>query len=317
MEAKVFASLRERIGERHLGKRLRIQVNYSAKMFVWGNPLRNFHFENSDLFGDIVASCLKLGLCYKRGSKNSLDYQVRRHNFPLRDLPEPFDGFRIMHLSDIHADGITNRARDLCSLLKSLEADLCVITGDYRFKTHSRYQDSMQVMADILQCIDPPFGKWGVLGNHDFIEFVPPLEASGLSMLLNESTPLEKDGARIWLSGVDDDHLYHCADLGKTLQGIPPDDTVVLLSHTPELYKRAALDEIDLFLCGHTHGGQICLPGGVPLLTNASCSNRYCMGDWKYQDMSGYTSSGTGSSSVPVRFNCAPEIAIHTLRKGQ
>jgi predicted MPP superfamily phosphohydrolase len=315
MEAEIFASLKERIGERHLGKRLRIQVSYSAKMFFKGMKGQSFHFENSDLVGDIITACLKLSLCYKLGAKNALKYQVRRHDFVIRDLPPAFDGFKIMHLSDIHADGILNQAQDLCTLLQSLEADICVITGDYRFKTHSSYQSTLQVMADILQCIRAPYGKWGVLGNHDFIEFVAPLESEGLSMLLNESVAIEKEGEKIWLAGVDDDHFYQCADLGKTLLGIPPQDIIVLLSHTPELYKRAALDEIDLFLCGHTHAGQICLPGGFPPITNAACSLRYCRGRWQYLEMQGYTSSGTGSSGVPVRFNCAPEIAIHTLKR--
>ncbi len=315
MESQVFDSLKKRIGERHLGKRLRIQVNYSDRMFVRNDSLRNFHYENSSIFNTLVTLALKTTLSYDRGAKNALNYRVREHEFPLHGLPVAFDGLRILHLSDIHADGIADKAVELCRLLATIKADLCVITGDYRFKTHSSHQKMIRIMEKILSTIKVPMGIWGILGNHDFIETVTPLENAGLPMLLNETVSLDKDGARIWLAGVDDDHLYHCADLGKALLKVPPEDTVILLSHTPELYKKAALEEVDLFLCGHTHGGQICLPGEIPIMTNASCANRFCGGRWKYLNMQGYTSFGTGSSGVPVRFNCPPEIAIHTLRR--
>ena len=315
MEPEIFEALKARIGERHLGKRLRVQVTYSAKMYFKAMKGQSFHPENTDLFGEVIKACLKLSLCYNLGAKNNLKYQVRRHDFVIRDLPPAFDGFKIMHLSDIHADAIQDRAQTLCTLLKAQQADICVITGDYRFKTHSSYQQSLEVMTEILQAINTPYGTWGILGNHDFIEFVAPLERAGLSMLLNESVAIEKEGEKIWLNGVDDAHFYHCADLSKTLKDIPPQEINVLLSHTPEIYRQAALEEIDLFLCGHTHAGQICLPGGYPPMTNADCPLKFCRGRWKFLEMQGYTSAGTGSSGVPVRFNCAPEIAIHTLRR--
>lgn len=316
MEPQEFAVLKERIGERHLGKRLRVQVNYAEKMFVRNDSLKNFHYENSSVFNTMVTLALKTTLSYGRGARNAISYQVREHEFIIDALPFVFDGLRILHLSDIHADGIAGEAEELCGLLRTINADLCVITGDYRFRTHSSHTKTIEVMEKILAAIDVPMGTWGILGNHDFIESVSALEKSGLPILLNETVALKRNGSRIWLAGVDDDHLYHCADLGKTLAEIPPEETIILLSHTPELYKKAALEEVDLFLCGHTHGGQICLPGGLPVITNAACDNRYCSGRWRCQNMQGYTSLGTGSSGVPVRFNCPPEVAIHTLRRG-
>ncbi len=315
MISQDFTALKKRIGERHLGKRLRIQVKYSEKMFVRNDSLRNFHYENISIFNTLVTLVLKTTLCYGRGAKNAICYRLREQEFILNDLPDAFDGLRILHLSDIHADGIANEAEELCRLLTTIKADLCVITGDYRFKTHSSHSKTLGVMEKILSAIDAPMGKWGILGNHDFIEFVAPLEKAGLPILLNESVSLKKNDSRIWLAGVDDDHLYHCADFGKTLGQIPPEEIVILLCHSPEMYKKAALEEVDLFLCGHTHGGQICLPGGLPVITNASCANSYCGGRWQYQNMQGYTSFGTGASGVPVRFNCPPDVAIHTLKK--
>ena len=90
----------------------------------------------------------------------------------------------------------------------------------------------------------------------------------------------------------------------------------ILLSHTPEVYRQAAHAGFDLMLSGHTHGGQICLPGGVPLTLDSGC-RAIGAGAWRYDAMAGYTSVGAGSSIVPVRFNCPPEITLHRLHRSR
>jgi len=87
--------------------------------------------------------------------------------------------------------------------------------------------------------------------------------------------------------------------------------------YTPEIYRQAAAAGFDLLLSGHTHGGQICLPGGIPLTLDATLPRSLGSGAWKYRDMAGYTSVGAGSSVVPVRFNCPPEITLHYLRSAE
>jgi predicted MPP superfamily phosphohydrolase len=88
-----------------------------------------------------------------------------------------------------------------------------------------------------------------------------------------------------------------------------------LLSHTPETYRHAAYADFNLMLCGHTHGGQICLPGGVPVITDADVPRALARGAWRYQNLVGYTSAGAGSCIVDVRINCPPEITLHRLRR--
>jgi predicted MPP superfamily phosphohydrolase len=88
----------------------------------------------------------------------------------------------------------------------------------------------------------------------------------------------------------------------------------ILLSHTPEIYRQAAHAGFKLLLSGHTHGGQICLPGAIPLTLDSVLPRRMGAGAWKYHDMVGYTSVGVGSCIVPVRLNCPPEITLHCLR---
>jgi predicted MPP superfamily phosphohydrolase len=89
-----------------------------------------------------------------------------------------------------------------------------------------------------------------------------------------------------------------------------------LLSHTPEIYRQAAHAGYDLLLGGHTHGGQICLPGSIPITLDAVLPRRMGSGAWKYHHMAGYTSVGVGSSIVAVRINCPPEITLHQLQRG-
>ncbi len=114
---------------------------------------------------------------------------------------------------------------------------------------------------------------------------------------------------------MDDPHFYRADNIEKASADIPLEAFSILLAHTPEIYRQAAHAGFDLLLAGHTHGGQICLPGGVALTLDSVLPRRMGAGAWKHHDMHGYTSVGAGSSVVPVRFNCPPEITVHTLQK--
>jgi hypothetical protein len=157
---------------------------------------------------------------------------------------------------------------------------------------------------------------YGVLGNHDSIRMVPELEEMGIRMLLNEAESLERGDQRIHLVGIDDAHYYRADNIEKAVSQLPADEFSILLSHTPEIYRQAAHSDFDLLLSGHTHGGQICLPGAIPITLDSALPRRLGSGLWKYHDMVGYTSVGVGSSVAPVRINCLPEITLHHLRYG-
>jgi len=155
---------------------------------------------------------------------------------------------------------------------------------------------------------------YAVLGNHDSLRMVPHFESMGIQVLLNESVKIERGGAAIYLAGIDDPHYFRTDNMEKAAEDIPPDAVSVLLAHSPEIYRQAAHAGFSVMLCGHTHGGQICLPGGIPLMVNARCLRRYCKGSWRYHALAGYTSAGSGVSMVDVRLNCPPEITLHRLR---
>jgi predicted MPP superfamily phosphohydrolase len=155
---------------------------------------------------------------------------------------------------------------------------------------------------------------FGVLGNHDTIQMVPTMEAMGIGMLLNECEAIARGDQRIYLAGIDDAHFYRVDNIEKAALQIPEGAFSILLSHTPEVYRQAAHANFNLMLSGHTHGGQICLPGSIPIKLEAVLPRRMGAGAWLYQNMTGYTSVGAGSSVLPVRLNCPPEITLHCLR---
>ena len=134
-------------------------------------------------------------------------------------------------------------------------------------------------------------------------------------MLVNDAWPISEKGARIWIVGVDDPHYYRVDDAAHAFRTVPAQEFSIFLAHSPEAYRSAAAHGARLYLCGHTHGGQICLPGRGPLLTNSRAPRFTAAGTWRFREMIGYTSKGAGASGVPLRFNCPGEISLITLRQ--
>jgi len=312
-QPRLFEELEHRLGRDHLAKRLRLQVDHSARFF--GQGFGGFHWENSRLIPAVLEMLLRALRLLRVGKRNALDFEIVEVDVMLENLPEAFEGFCFLQLSDIHIDGMPDRGERLIRIIKKLRFDVCVLTGDYRFHTfgdHDRCLTGMKRLAASLECSD---GIYGILGNHDFLEMVPELEACGIRMLLNETVRLVRGGAVLHLLGLDDAHFYGVAALEKANRDLPADELKVLLAHSPELIAEAARAGMDYYLCGHTHGGQICLPGGIAILTNANCARKYVGGVWQFEHMPGYTSRGTGSSCLPVRFFCPPEITLHRLMR--
>jgi predicted MPP superfamily phosphohydrolase len=166
-----------------------------------------------------------------------------------------------------------------------------------------------------LAALRPHLGEavYAVLGNHDSIRMVPAMEDMGIRVLMNESVRLERGDEALYLAGIDDAHYFRTHGYHKAADGVPPDAVSVLLSHTPEAFRHAAHCGFSFMLCGHTHGGQICLPGGVPILTDSDAPRHTARGAWRFGEMQGYTSVGCGASIVDVRFNCPPEVTLHRL----
>ncbi len=302
--------LTKRLGRVHLRQRLGLEAEYEAKVFRKGTHF--FHLENWYSVHSLIRNSLRLVGLHGRGRRNTLRIRLREHEVRLPGLPTAFDGYTLLHISDPHIDMNREIVHALIERVRSVDYDLCVLTGDYRYRTFGQFEPTLAAMARLRSHLKGPV--YAVLGNHDTIRMVPGLEAMGIHMLLNESMALERDGAAIYLAGIDDAHYYQVDNIEKAAHDIPHEAVSILLSHTPEAYRNAAHAGFWLMLCGHTHGGQICLPGGIPIITDAACPRALAAGPWKYHNLLGYTSVGAGASIVDVRLNCPPEITLHRLR---
>ena len=236
---------------------------------------------------------------------------MRHHTVRSRLLPPAFDGYTLLQISDLHVDISPDAVRRAAGLLPGLRYDACVLTGDYRGATFGSYQAAVDGVAQLRPLLQGPV--FAVLGNHDTVRMVPAIEALDIRVLLNECQPLAKDGGVIYLAGIDDAHFFRADNIEKAGDLIPEEAFAILLSHTPEIYRQAAHAGFHLMLSGHTHGGQICLPGGIPLTLDSRMPRRYGAGAWTYHGMAGYTSVGVGCSVVAARLNCLPEITLHHL----
>lgn len=262
----------------------------------------------------LIGTALRLSLLHGRARRNALRPEIVENRVTLQRLPAAFDGVRILHLSDLHIDMEPSFADNLGWKLRELDYDYCVLTGDYRYLIHGPADAALEGLRTLSASLRGPV--YGILGNHDPLALVPPLEALGVRMLINESVTLRRDGETVGLLGVDDPHGYRSDDLARALTGVDRDRCALLLAHTPAYYRHAEAAGIDFMLSGHTHGGQLCLPGRVPLIYDANCPRRMISGAWRSGPLQGYTSAGIGASIVVARLNCPPEIVIHTLRCG-
>jgi len=305
--------LETRLGPLHAQLRLGMEREHEAQAF--GQGLNFLHLENLPLMQAIIEIALRVTGTYWLGSANAGKVELRRNIVHLTNLPRAFDGFTILHLSDLHADLSGPAMRRTAELAHGLDYDLCVLTGDYRGRTYGDCRPSLEGVARLREALRGDI--YAVLGNHDSITMVPDLEALGIRMLLNECVAIDRGGALIYLAGVDDAHFFRADNIEKAAAEIPHGCVSVLLSHTPEIYRQAAHAGFDLMLSGHTHGGQICLPGGIPILLEADLPRAFAAGAWRHGRMAGYTSVGAGSSVVPVRFNNRPEITLHQLVCGE
>jgi len=312
MDEDIWRKLAERLGPLHAKQRLGIETDSEAQIF--GQSLFLLHIGNWYPVHSVIRNTLKLTGLYWRGRRNTESILIKRNDVMFKELPPLFDGFTILHISDMHVDMNEGAMRRLIELIGGMRYDLCVLTGDYRGKSFGPFAATLEGVARVRAHLKEPV--YGVLGDHDTIQMVPGLEAMGIRMLLNECAVIARGDQQIYLAGIDDARHYRVDDIEKAALQIPHGEFSILLSHTPEIYRQAAHADFNLLLSGHTHGGQICLPGSIPIILDAVLPRRMGAGAWQYHGMSGYTSVGAGSSVVPVRFNCSPEITLHCLRRG-
>ncbi len=233
---------------------------------------------------------------------------------PIPNLPSALDRFRIVQISDIHYYPFTtielvNRAVEMAN---GLQPDLTVLTGD--FVWHE--VEPIFELIPALTHLNAKYGVYANLGNHDHwtnVEVVAhAFEQEKLPLLVNQGVPISVEKSTLYLASLDDGWSGK-PDLVQTMASWSEDAVTVLLMHEPDLAPRYAKDErIHLQLSGHSHGGQVRLPFyGALILPYLSWE--YPLGLYNVDNMWLYTNRGLGTTNVPVRVNCAPEITELTL----
>lgn len=251
----------------------------------------------------------------RRALDNACRIEKNTGHITLAGLPAAFDGFRLLHISDPHFGADPEIDEAIIRRLADVDHDLCVLTGDYRYRSAGPNTAALEGLRRLRESV--PGDILALLGNHDAINTLPAIDAMGIDVLLNESRTIRRGQAALHLVGVDDPMLFRTDDLARALEDrdIEPDEqaTTVCLAHAPDIADEAARRGCELYLTGHTHGGQICLPGGIPILRNSRAPYARLSGRWQVQAMQGFTSRGCGVSVAPVRFFCSPEINVHVL----
>ena len=177
--------LESRLGPLHTRLRLGIEREHEAQAF--GQGLSFLHLENLPLMQAMIEIALRVTGTYWRGRANADKVQLRRNTLRLPNLPSAFNGFVILHLSDLHADLSGRAMLRVAELARNLDYDLCVFTGDYRGRTHGDCEPCLKVVAHLREAIHGDI--YGVLGNHDSIAMVPDLKPSVFACCSTSSSP--------------------------------------------------------------------------------------------------------------------------------
>lgn len=257
---------------------------------------------------------LRLTGLYAKGQRNALDLQLRHHEIVLPRLPAGFDGYRLLHVSDSHFDALPTLVERTRALVAGLEVDLLVFTGDTLGDPRVPSSHAADLLEEALKDVVTRDGRLAILGNHDPVEMVGELHRIGFDVLVNRSLEVRRGEDRLRLTGLDDVHYFY-TPLARAAFDDKAEGCAVALVHSAELADHAADAGYSLYLSGHTHAGQIALPGGRPIFTQLTRCRHAAAGLWRQGDMIGHTSSGLGVSPPGVRVNTRGEAALLTLRR--
>lgn len=258
---------------------------------------------------------LALNLSHAARSAFSEPFMLTVEHQPiyLRRLPTAFDGFRIVHLSDIHHSPFTTREQiqRAVDAANRLQPDIIALTGDYI--SHER--QFAAPCAELLGRLRARRGVFAVLGNHDHwtdAALITDLfRAEGITVLVNQGMRFEHRGEAFWLAGVDDT-MVGLEDLPLALAGSLDDEMKLLLAHNPIILRRASRAGVDLVLSGHTHGGQVILRSERRGSDKPRRRMRRGLGSLGNTQI--YVTRGLGTVVLPVRYGCPPEVSLLEIR---
>lgn len=243
---------------------------------------------------------------------------VVRMPLTIPGLPEGFRGARLIHFSDVHL-GHYMEARDLDAIVSTIQKeqpDMICFTGDLLDESIAPLAEAVPILGQL----QARWGKFAVLGNHDYAlgkqnAVSEAWAAAGFEVLHNRHVAVKQNGESIYIAGLED-ALYGSPDVERAIADIPTGQTVILLAHEPDMADIAAQYPVHVQLSGHSHGGQVRLPWIGHLVTPPLARN-YVQGLYrvgKTKQLQVYVNRGLGTTILPVRFFCRPELTVFTLQ---
>lgn len=263
--------------------------------------------------GAAIAAGLTTAVVYLGVNDERGDLVVKRVSIPIEGLHPALEGFTIVQLTDIHIYPITpiEVAEEAVAIANSLKPDLAVLTGDYVW----REGEAIFELAPVLAGLNASQGLYAIIGNHDIWEgldiCLAGMREAGIPVLINQGLTITEGAGSLYLAGLDDG-MSGQPDLEAALRGMPAKAPVVLLMHEPDPADEYSLDgRVSLQLSGHTHGGQVRIKD-MPMVL-PPLGRKYDLGLYNINGMWLYVSPGIGEISVPLRYNCPPEVSEFTL----
>ena len=245
--------------------------------------------------------------------------QVERISVKIENLPESFNGVKIVHLTDFHSRNFGEREKRILEILEDLDPDLVFITGDFIDHTTKDINSCQKFWRELGSKYQGRI--FGVLGNHEYWIKSPDiaaikklLEKNGISILNNENRKIFQGDKYIYLLGVDDPDSEK-DDLPKAMVNTEENIPKILLAHSPDIIDNLRGEKVDLILVGHTHGGQVVIPFVKPFWVPTKNRGKYASGLFRVNGTNLYVNRGIGMASLQVRFNCSPEITVIELKQ--
>jgi predicted MPP superfamily phosphohydrolase len=264
----------------------------------------------------LIVSCLVWGFFIE---PNRLI--VRQEAIQIDNWPKELSGLRIAVIGDIHtgAPFINDKKLErIVDLTNQQQSDLIVLLGDYMSPNswHS-HRVEPEITAAALKNLKAPLGVYAILGNHDWwyngAKVRRALEDSGIQVLEDEVTEVKWRDKSFWLAGLAD--LWtRPQHISETLEKVPPNATVIALTHNPDIFPSIPRS-VPLLLAAHTHGGQVNLPLIGRPIEPSNFGQRYAVGHVLENDHHMFVTTGIGTSILPVRFRVTPEIAVVTIMR--
>ncbi len=290
----------------------RARMEADGRRFTRAGALRSSTIPTR-LVGMVEHAVALVGL-RRKAIANIRDIRLTEIELFFPHLPPAFDGYSILHLTDLHVGRVPGLLARTAERIHDQPVDLAVMTGDYQTWGTPDAETASAHIAPLVNAINSRDGILAVLGNHDSHMMVEPMESLGIRVLTNEHATIGREDERLLVSGIDDVNYFYTPDAERSLRARPPVPFAIALVHSPEMADIAAQSGYGLYLSGHTHGGQICLPNRKPLLTALDTHKDLASGIWQFDQMIGYTSRGVGVGHR-ARFNCPPEIVLIRLRR--